>query len=66
MSHDMPTLSGIAARVIGKVPKRQLKEDLRRFKQIMETGEIPTTRGQPSGRRGYFARRFRGDSAHEG
>ncbi|HEY2590138.1 MAG TPA: SRPBCC family protein [Steroidobacteraceae bacterium] len=66
MSHDMPTLSGIAARVIGKVPKRQVKEDLRRFKQIMETGEIPTTRGQPSGRRSYFARRFSGDSAHEG
>ena len=40
MSHDMPTLSGIAARVIGKVPKRQVKEDLRRFKQIMETGEM--------------------------
>jgi len=63
MSHDMPTLSGIAARVIGKVPKRQVKEDLRRFKQIMETGEIPTTRGQPSGRRGYFARRLSGDGA---
>jgi uncharacterized membrane protein len=60
MSHDMPTLSGIAAKVIGKVPKRQVKEDLRRFKQLMETGEIPTTRGQPSGRRGYFARRFGG------
>jgi uncharacterized membrane protein len=45
MSHDMPTLSGIAARVIGKVPKWQVKEDLRRFKQILETGEIPTTRG---------------------
>jgi len=66
MSHDMPTLSGIAARVIGKVPKRQVKEDLRRFKQIMEVGEIPTTRGQPSGRRGYFARRFSGDPAREG
>jgi uncharacterized membrane protein len=66
MSHDMPTLSGIAARVIGKVPKRQVNEDLRRFKQIMETGEIPTTRGQPSGRRSYFARRFGGDSAYEG
>jgi uncharacterized membrane protein len=44
MSHDMPTLSGFAARLIGKVPKRQVKEDLRRFKQIMESGEIATTR----------------------
>lgn len=66
MSHDMPTLSGIAAKLIGKVPQRQVKEDLRRFKQIMETGEIPTTRGQPSGRRGFLARRFSGDSAYEG
>jgi len=66
MSHDMPTLSGIAAKVIGKVPQLQVREDLRRFKHIMEAGEIPTTRGQPTGRRSFFARRFSGDSAHEG
>src|SRR5579885_1492609 len=66
MSHDMPTLSGVAARLIGKVPKRQVKEDLRRFKQILETGEIPTTRGQPSSRRSLFARAFGGDSGREG
>ncbi len=66
MSHDMPTLSGIAARLFGKVPERQVKEDLRRFKQIMETGEIPTTRGQPSGRRGLFARIIAADSRDEG
>ncbi|MGH8260406.1 MAG: SRPBCC family protein, partial [Steroidobacteraceae bacterium] len=63
MSHDMPTLSGIAAKLFGKVPERQVREDLRRFKQIMETGEIPTTRGQPSGRRGLFARTFLGSSS---
>ena len=65
MSHDMPTLSGFAAKVIGKVPKRQVREDLRRFKQIIESGEIPTTRGQPSGRRSFFARRFSGGPANE-
>ena len=27
---------------------RQIREDLRRFKQLLETGEIPTTEGQPS------------------
>lgn len=29
---------------------RRLTEDLRRFKQVMETGETPTTAGQPHGR----------------
>jgi len=28
---------------------RQLREDLRRCKQIIETGELPTTTGQPAG-----------------
>ena len=32
-------------------PKRQLREDLRRFKALVETGELPTTEGQPTGRR---------------
>ncbi|MEZ0229291.1 MAG: hypothetical protein ACAI25_11750 [Planctomycetota bacterium] len=30
-------------------PELQLKEDLRRFKQVIETGEVPTTEGQPKG-----------------
>lgn len=31
-------------------PDQQVREDLRRFKAIMETGEAPTTEGQSSGR----------------
>jgi uncharacterized membrane protein len=38
------------AKLLGKDPGRQIKEDLRRFKQIMEAGEIITTEGQPAGR----------------
>lgn len=38
------------AKLFGEEPEQQLKEDLRRFKQVMETGEIITTAGQPSGR----------------
>jgi uncharacterized membrane protein len=30
-------------------PGQQLQEDLRRLKQLMEAGEIPTTEGQPRG-----------------
>jgi uncharacterized membrane protein len=40
------------ASLFGTDPEQQVREDLRRFKQLMETGEIPTTKGQPSGRRG--------------
>lgn len=32
-------------------PEQQVREDLRRFKTLLETGELPTTEGQPSGRR---------------
>ena len=38
--------------LLGAVPERVLLEEIRGFKQLMEAGEIPTTEGQPSGRRG--------------
>jgi uncharacterized membrane protein len=33
-----------------RLGEAQLREDLRRFKRLAETGEIPTTESQPSGR----------------
>ena len=45
------------ARLFGEEPSQTVREDLRRFKQLMETGEIPTTDGQPSGRRKFGGRR---------
>lgn len=42
-------LGSIAAWLTGKDPGQQVQEDLRRLKQVIETGEIPTTEGQPSG-----------------
>jgi uncharacterized membrane protein len=39
-----------AARLLRKIPEHQVREDLRRFKNVIETGEVPTTEGQPSGR----------------
>ena len=39
------------AKLFGEEPEQQVREDLRRFKRILETGEIPTTQGQPAGRR---------------
>jgi uncharacterized membrane protein len=41
---------GVAlAKFFRTAPDQEIREDLRRFKQLMETGEIPTTRGQPRG-----------------
>jgi uncharacterized membrane protein len=39
------------AKLFGEEPSQQIDEDLRRFKWLIETGEIPTTVGQPSGAR---------------
>jgi uncharacterized membrane protein len=37
------------ARIFGKDAETEIREDLRRFKQLVETGEVPTTEGQPRG-----------------
>jgi uncharacterized membrane protein len=34
--------------LFGEEPRAQVREDLRRVKQLMETGEIATTEGQPT------------------
>jgi uncharacterized membrane protein len=44
------------AKLMGRDPSSEAREDLRRFKQLIEVGEIPTTQGQPSGRRSWFGR----------
>jgi uncharacterized membrane protein len=53
-------LGAAVAKLFGEEPNRQVREDLRRFKALLEAGEIPTTEGQPSGggrRRQQQARR---------
>jgi uncharacterized membrane protein len=44
-------LGRAVGRVFSGVTERQVHEDLRRFKNLMEAGEIPTTDGQSAGRR---------------
>jgi uncharacterized membrane protein len=39
----------------GRNPKQQVVENLRHFKALAETGEIPRTHGQPHGTRGMIA-----------
>jgi uncharacterized membrane protein len=44
-------LGAAAAQLMGEEPGLKVNEDLHRLKQILELGEIVTTKGQPSGRR---------------
>jgi uncharacterized membrane protein len=47
-----------AAKMLGSAPEVAVREDLRRLKQLIEAGEVPTTRGQPSGARSVVGRTF--------
>ncbi len=51
LKYDPPggKASGVLAGLFGSSPESMIREDLRRFKRVMETGEIPTTSGQPQG-----------------
>ena len=39
------------ARLFGEQPRQQVEDDLRRFKQVMETGEVLLSDGSPEGTR---------------
>jgi uncharacterized membrane protein len=44
------------ARLFGEEPALQVADDLRHLKQLLETGEVPTTLGQSAGKRSIFGR----------
>src|SRR5262245_2430912 len=46
------------AKLLGDDPDWQVKDDLHRFKQIMEAGDVITTEGQPSGRLSKISRLY--------
>lgn len=50
LNYEPPAgMAGVAiARLLGEEPARQVEDDLRHFKQVMEAGEIPTVQGQAS------------------
>ncbi len=70
MMHFQPPgghMATAVSKMLGKDPNHQVREDLRRFKSLLETGEVPSTRGQPSGRRGFIGRMTRdGRESREG
>src|SRR5579884_4326406 len=53
MQYNPPggTIGAAIAKLFGEEPSQQIGDDLWRFKNLMEAGEIPTTDGQPHGER---------------
>jgi uncharacterized membrane protein len=53
LRYDVPggALGKAVARYFGEEPHQQLDDDLRRFKQIAETGEVVRSEGAPGGKR---------------
>jgi uncharacterized membrane protein len=52
MEYDPPGagVGALAGRAVKFIAEQQIKEEIRNFKRLMETGELPTTEGQSSGR----------------
>lgn len=48
------SMGAAVAKLFGKEAGQQLRDDLRHFKQMMETGEVATVEGQSSGRDKQF------------
>jgi len=53
LTYDIPggSLGKAVAKYFGEEPHQQLDDDLRRFKQVMETGEVVRSDGAPWGKR---------------
>jgi len=53
MTYDIPggRLGKVVAKYFGEEPHQQLDDDLRRFKQVLETGEVVRSDGAPWGKR---------------
>jgi len=51
-------LGALFARLFGEEPSQQIAEDLRRLKQLLETGEIPATESHPHGSHGAIIKAY--------
>jgi uncharacterized membrane protein len=52
LSYEPPAgkLGAAVAKLLGEEPSKQVDDDLRRFKQVMEAGEVPSNSRHPAGR----------------
>ncbi|MBB2908856.1 putative membrane protein [Streptosporangium becharense] len=55
LRYDVPggRIGLAVARLLGEHPEQQVRDDLRRFKQIVETGEVVRSEGSPEGTRAF-------------
>ena len=53
LSYDLPAgkLAATIAKLFGEAPDQRIRDDLRRFKQVLETGEVVRSEGSPEGTR---------------
>jgi uncharacterized membrane protein len=53
LKYDPPAgkVGTLLAKLFGQSPEAEIKADMRRFKQLLEAGEIPSVKGQPHGER---------------
>lgn len=60
MSYNPPAgpIGAAVAKLFHREPKQQVQDSLRHFKQLMETGMILTTKGQPAGRKSSTSKKF--------
>jgi len=60
MNYNPPAgkLGATLAKILGEAPEQQITVELLRFKQLIETGEIARTEGQPAGRPRSTSRKY--------
>jgi uncharacterized membrane protein len=61
LSYQPPAgqIGAAVAKLFGEEPNQQVDNDLRHFKNLMETGSLPTTDGQSAGKRSLSAKALR-------
>jgi len=59
LTYTLPAgrVGAFIAKLFGEEPRQQVADDLKRFKQVMETGEVLVSEGNPAGPRS--SRQFR-------
>ncbi len=59
LDFDVPggQVADLVAKLLGEEPALEVKDDLRRFKQVMETGEIIRSEGSPEGTKPHVKQR---------
>lgn len=60
MNYNPPAggVGAVVAKLFRKDPQAEVKDSLRCFKQLMETGLVVTTKGQPAGRKSSTSKKF--------